>query len=41
MLARLPTWPWQANLLRGFVTALLLPILIWFATRLLERAVVI
>lgn len=35
---KLPTWPWSPALFRGFVTALLLPIVIWFVTRLLESA---
>jgi len=33
--ARLPTWPWSPQLLGGFVTALILPIVIWFITRAL------
>jgi hypothetical protein len=32
---RLPTWPWSPQLLGGYVTALLLPIIIWFITRAL------
>ena len=35
--AKLSTWPWQAETLRGFVSALLLPVLIWVLTTLLER----
>lgn len=31
------TWPWQPETLRGVVTALLSPIVIWLITRLLER----
>ncbi|HEX4898115.1 MAG TPA: hypothetical protein VFV53_07100 [Candidatus Limnocylindrales bacterium] len=34
---RLPTWPWSPALLRGFLTALLLPIVIWLITRVLEN----
>jgi len=34
-IVRLPTWPWSPQLLGGFVTALLLPIIIWFITRAL------
>jgi putative flippase GtrA len=30
---RLPTWPWPPQLLRGFLTALLLPIAIYVVTR--------
>jgi hypothetical protein len=29
---RLPTWPWSTGLFRGFLTAVLLPIAIWFVT---------
>jgi hypothetical protein len=32
---RLPTWPWAPQLLRGFLSAALLPIVIWFVTRVL------
>ena len=35
LIVRLPTWPWSPQLLGGFVTALLLPIFIWFITRAL------
>lgn len=35
--AKLSTWPWQAETLRGFVSALLLPVLIWILTTFLER----
>jgi hypothetical protein len=31
--ARLPTWPWPPQLLRGFVTALLLPVVVYLLTR--------
>lgn len=37
IVGKLPTWPWQANTIRGFLTALILPIVLWFITRLLER----
>ncbi len=33
---RLPTWPWPPNLFRGFLTALLLPILIFLVTRVIS-----
>jgi hypothetical protein len=33
--AHLPTWPWSAQVFGGFVTALVLPIVIWFVTRTL------
>lgn len=35
-IAHLPTWPWPPNLFRGFVTALLLPILIFVLTRVIS-----
>lgn len=35
--AKLSTWPWQAETLRGFISALLIPLLIWILTTLLER----
>ncbi len=34
---RLPTWPWRPGLLRGFLAALLLPVIIWFIQYGLER----
>jgi len=34
--AHLPTWPWPPNLFRGFVTALLLPIVIFILTRVIS-----
>jgi len=30
---RLPTWPWPPNLLRGFISALLLPVVVYIVTR--------
>lgn len=35
--AKLSTWPWQPETLRGFLSALLIPILIWIITAVLER----
>jgi hypothetical protein len=32
----IPTWPWQPGLLRGAVTAVLLPLFLWIVTRVLE-----
>jgi hypothetical protein len=32
---RLPTWPWPPNLLRGFISALLIPVLVYIASRLI------
>jgi hypothetical protein len=36
---RLPTWPWPPNLFRGFVTALLLPIVVFILTRVISTLV--
>jgi hypothetical protein len=33
---RLPTWPWPPQVLRGFVSALLLPIVIFVLTRVIS-----
>ena len=33
-IARLPTWPWPPNVLRGFITALLLPVIVYIVSRL-------
>jgi hypothetical protein len=38
-LAEISTWPWETGTLRGFVTAILIPILLWLLTRLLERII--
>jgi hypothetical protein len=35
--AQLSTWPWQTETLRGFLSALLIPILIWIITTLLGQ----
>lgn len=32
---RLPTWPWPPNVLRGFLSALLLPVVVYIASRLI------
>ena len=37
MLEKIPTWPWEPTTLRGFASTMLLPIVIWLITRLLER----
>ena len=37
LLEHLPTWPWRPETLRGFITALVTPILVWVLTWLLER----
>jgi hypothetical protein len=39
VVVKIPTWPWQAETLRGFISALLIPILIWAFTEVLERYV--
>ena len=39
VVAKLPTWPWQAGTLGGVVGAILLPIGLWLVTRLLEKVV--
>jgi hypothetical protein len=31
--SRLPTWPWPPQLLRGFISALLLPVIVYLLTR--------
>jgi hypothetical protein len=40
VIARSPTWPWSPETLRGFSTALVLPIILWLAFRVLERALI-
>lgn len=37
VVAKASTWPWEPDALRGVLTAVLLPILIWIVTRILER----
>ncbi|MEZ0239439.1 MAG: hypothetical protein ACAH65_01460 [Chloroflexota bacterium] len=39
LLAKLPTWPWQAATLRGFASALLLPVVVYILARAAERVV--
>jgi hypothetical protein len=34
---KIPTWPWQPATMRGFVSAMLLPILIWAVQQVLAR----
>ncbi len=34
-IARLPTWPWQPQLFRGFLSALLLPVIVYLISRLI------
>lgn len=39
LIARTPTWPWSPGVLRGFSTAVLLPIILWLVFRVLEQVV--
>ncbi len=36
---RLSTWPWRTETLRGFVSALLLPVVLWLITNALSRLI--
>ncbi len=37
VVTRTSTWPWRAETLRGFLSAVLLPVLLWFVITLLGR----
>ncbi len=37
LIEKTSTWPWDLSTLRGFASALLLPIILWLVTRLLEE----
>jgi len=37
LIEKISTWPWDLRTIRGFTSALLLPIFLWLVTRLLER----
>lgn len=37
VLEKVSTWPWEPQVLTGFVTTLLLPVLLWGVQRVLER----
>jgi hypothetical protein len=37
VLARVSTWPWEPATLTGFITTLLLPVLLWGIQRVMER----
>lgn len=39
IVGRLRTWPWDPSTLRAFASAIVLPIGLWFVTRILERLV--
>jgi len=38
-IARLPTWPWPPNVLRGFLSALLLPVIVYIVSHLVGGTV--
>jgi hypothetical protein len=37
LIEKVSTWPWDTGTLRGFASTLILPIVLWLITRLLER----
>jgi hypothetical protein len=39
VLAKLPTWPWSAGTFRGVATAVLLPVVIFVITRLIDQLI--
>lgn len=39
VLAKISTWPWETNTSRAFATAVLLPIILWLLTRVLDRVI--
>ncbi len=39
LFGRLPTWPWSTTTLRAFVSAILLPLLLFVAQRALSQLV--
>jgi hypothetical protein len=39
LVSRLSPWPWTSGTLRGFVSAVMLPVVVWALTRALERVV--
>jgi hypothetical protein len=38
-IARLPTWPWPPQVFRGFLSALLLPVIVYLASRVLASQI--
>ena len=38
-LTRMPVWPWSAATLRGLVTAVFLPLLVWGTQQVLLRMI--
>jgi hypothetical protein len=39
-LDKIPTWPWNPSTIRGLAGAVLLPLVLWLITRVLERLIV-
>jgi hypothetical protein len=39
VVSRAPSWPWSPGILRGFVTAIALPIGLWLVYRILGQVV--
>ncbi len=39
LIEKVSTWPWNTTTIRGFTSTLILPIVLWLITRLLERYV--
>jgi hypothetical protein len=37
VLDKISTWPWEPETVRAVATALLLPVVLWVITRVLER----
>jgi hypothetical protein len=37
LVSKVSTWPWDPRTVRGFASAMLLPLFLWVVTRLLER----
>ena len=40
ILESIPTWPWKPGIMRGFVSAMLLPIALWIIQQVLEGLLV-
>ena len=39
MVSHLPTWPWQPSTVGTLATAMVLPLVLWLMTRILERVI--
>ena len=37
LVVKLPTWPWQSGTLASFLTAVFLPVIVWFMQAMLQR----